>query len=95
MPRRGVESCNKDFREDHSDTARLQRARGSRRAESGRKHLLPKPFSGPKEWNIVTQPWTSTSKTQKARDPVPQVPPFYLREKLRDTLGNGKSENSP
>lgn len=82
-------SYNKDFRDDHSATARLRVAKGSREeSESGRKHHLPKALSGPKEWNTVTQPWTAPTKTQKARDSVPQVLPFQLREELKRESGD-------
>lgn len=71
-------------RDGYPTTARLQRARGSRgEAEAGKKYHPPKALSGPKEWNTVTQPWTSARRAQKARGSAPRVLSFHPREELK------------
>lgn len=67
-----------------STTARLQGAKGSR----SRKHHPPKAPSGPKEWNTVAQPGMAATKPQKARDSVPQVLPYHLREERKRDSGD-------
>ena len=61
--------CSKVCRDGYLDTTRLQRAQARWRQVGS--ITPPKALSGPEEWDTVTQPWTSASRAQKARESAP------------------------